>query len=72
MMSLAQLLGNRGLRLIDLAEKLHVNKGTVSRWNKKGVPDERLSEVEDATGIPACDLRPDLARIFVKQKGSVQ
>jgi hypothetical protein len=71
-MSLADLLENRGLRLIDLAEKLRVNKGTVSRWNKNGVPDERLSAVEDATGIPACDLRPDLARIFAKQKGLSQ
>lgn len=71
-MSLAQLLGNRGLRLIDLARKLEVNKGTVSRWNKNGVPEEHLSAVETATGIPPCDLRPDLARIFAKTaKGAV-
>lgn len=66
MSDLAKLLENRGKRLSDLARDLRVNKGTISRWNANGIPPKRLKEVEDATGIPACDLRPDLARVFLK------
>jgi transcriptional regulator with XRE-family HTH domain len=65
---LSGLLENRGKRLADLARQLRVNKGTVSRWNEKGVPHNRLQAVEDATGIPPCDLRPDLAHLFVKAR----
>jgi transcriptional regulator with XRE-family HTH domain len=65
---LSGLLENRGKRLADLARQLRVNKGTVSRWNERGVPHKRLQEVEDATGIPPCDLRPDLAHLFVKAR----
>jgi len=65
---LSTLLSNRGKKLVDLARDLTVNKGTVSRWNEKGVPHNRLQAVEDATGISACDLRPDLAHLFVKSK----
>jgi transcriptional regulator with XRE-family HTH domain len=67
MISLAALLKNRGMRLIDLARELEVDKATVSRWNANGVPHKRLEDVEIATGIPACDIRPDFARVFVKK-----
>lgn len=73
MSNLAALLKNRGKRLSGLAKDLSVNKGTVSRWSKNGVPVDRLSEVEKATGIPACDLRPDVARVmFGKTRESAQ
>lgn len=72
MSNLADLLRNRGKNLSDLAQALKVNKGTVSRWNKNGVPHKRVSEVEDKTGIPACDIRPDLARVFVRAKADAQ
>lgn len=62
------LLRNRGQRPIDLARALNVDKGTVSRWNDNGVPHTRLKDVERATGISACDLRPDLAFLFVKAR----
>lgn len=65
---LAGLLENRGKRLSDLARQLHVNKATVTRWNKNGVPPKRLQAVEEAIGISACDLRPDLAHLFVKAR----
>jgi DNA-binding transcriptional regulator YdaS (Cro superfamily) len=64
MSNLSALLKNRGLRLIDLARKLGVNKATVSRWAEKKVPTERLADVERVTGIAPCDLRPDLAPIL--------
>jgi hypothetical protein len=67
MTTLADLLSNRGKCLSDLARTLKVNKATVSRWNKNGVPHTRLGDVENATGIPACDIRPDLAHLFMKQ-----
>jgi transcriptional regulator with XRE-family HTH domain len=68
MTHLAGLLENRGMRLADLARKLKVNKATVTRWNKKGVPHTRIGDVEHATGIAACDIRPDLAHLFAKAR----
>lgn len=67
---LSTLLSNRGKRLAALSRDLRVNKGTVSRWNEKGVPHNRLQAVENATGISACDLRPDLAHLFVKTRSA--
>jgi hypothetical protein len=65
---LYRLLRNRGQRPIDLARALETDKGTISRWNEKGVPHTRLKDVERETGIAACDLRPDLAHLFVKAR----
>lgn len=70
MSNLADLLHNRGKRLSDLAKALNVHKATVSRWNVDGVPSGRVEDVERETGIPACDIRPDLARVFVKARQS--
>lgn len=61
---LPKLLRNRGLRLIDLARLLHVDKATVTRWSKKEIPAERLADIVRVTGIAATDLRPDLASVF--------
>jgi transcriptional regulator with XRE-family HTH domain len=64
MSSLSELLKTRGLRLADVARSLNVNKATVTRWNGKAVPLDRLAAVEKATGIPAKELRPDLAELM--------
>lgn len=69
---LETLLNNRGKRLGDLARALKVNKATVTRWNQNGVPPERLAEIEEATGIAACDLRPELASVFLKTREATQ
>lgn len=66
MSRLATLLKNRDMKLIDLARKLNVNKATVSRWNEKEVPSDRLADIERETGIAPCDLRPDLASVFAR------
>ena len=66
MTTLAVLLKNRGMKQVDLARKLGVDKGTVSRWEHNGVPPDRLAAIEEATGIAPHDLRPDLASIFSK------
>ncbi|MCX5495403.1 YdaS family helix-turn-helix protein [Kaistia dalseonensis] len=58
--NLASLLAPRGLRLIDVARAVSVNKATVTRWAQKHVPAERVLEVERITGISRHDLRPDL------------
>lgn len=67
MSNLATLLANRNLRLIDLARKLQVNKGTVTRWAQKQVPLDQLEAIEKVTGIAPCDLRPDLANVFTRE-----
>lgn len=58
------LLRNRGLRLIDVARRVGVDKATVTRWARKEIPVDRIEEVSRATGIPVTDLRPDLAVVF--------
>lgn len=57
---LHQLLSDRGLRLIDLAQGVDVDKATVTRWAQKRIPAERVADVERVTGIPRAHLRPDL------------
>lgn len=51
--------GQRG-RKIKLAADLGVSPGAISQW--KDVPANRVLEVEQATGIPCHELRPDLYR----------
>lgn len=58
--SLQTLLAARGLRLIDLASRVDVDKATVTRWAQKRIPAERVLGIEAATGIPRSELRPDL------------
>ncbi len=62
---LRDLLKNKaGLKSVDLARALGVNKGTVSRWASGGVPPERVAEVARVTGLSPSEIRPDLADIF--------
>ncbi|WP_296580102.1 YdaS family helix-turn-helix protein [Xanthobacter sp.] len=49
-----------GIKLVDLALAVGVNKSSVTRWAEKGVPPERVLEVERITGISRHVLRPDL------------
>lgn len=58
------LLRNRGLRLVDVARGVGVDKATVTRWARKEIPSDRVNDVVRVTGIPAADLRPDLAATF--------
>lgn len=39
-----------------------VNKSTVLRWERGGVPFERVVDVERVTGIAREELRPDIFR----------
>ena len=51
---------SRSLNYTKLAQVLEVDKATVSRWGKKGVPVNHLSAVSEITGIPRHELRPDI------------
>lgn len=64
---LLSLLSERGIRRIDLANALGVDKSLVTRWVKGRIPVDRIEAVEKATGIPRHKLRPDLADIFGPQ-----
>lgn len=62
--ALSSLLRARDMRLVDLSRALGVDKATVSRWARRHIPHDRLEDVSRVTGIPAHELRPDLASIF--------
>lgn len=49
-------------KLNDVAVLFGVDRTTILRWEKGKVPipAKRLKEVEDVTGIPRSELRPDL------------
>lgn len=45
-----------------LGKALGMSKSAIYGWDR--VPEERLLQVEQLTGIPREELRPDLARLF--------
>lgn len=53
-------LRSRGLKYVELANRLNVNKAAVSRWVRGRVPAERVLPIERLTGISRHELRPDL------------
>jgi DNA-binding transcriptional regulator YdaS (Cro superfamily) len=58
--SLKLLLAERGLKLVDLARKVGVDKSVATRWAQRRVPAERVMQVEEVTGISRHSIRPDL------------
>ena len=67
-MTFAQFLEQRGVA-VRIAQQLGVAHSTVWRWGQSRVPVTRLPELSRVTGIPARDLRPDLAHLLKAQKG---
>jgi DNA-binding transcriptional regulator YdaS (Cro superfamily) len=60
-LSLPELLATRNWRPAKLAKELGINKSSVTSWiQRRGVPPERVLEVEALTGISRHDLRPDI------------
>ena len=45
-----------------LASRLKISPSAISMWDQ--VPTDRVSAVSQFTGIPAHELRPDLAALF--------
>jgi hypothetical protein len=48
--------------MAKVARGLGLTRATVAIWDK--VPADRVAEVAQITGIPAAELRPDLAAAF--------
>jgi DNA-binding transcriptional regulator YdaS (Cro superfamily) len=46
--------------IVAAAEKLGVTVSAIGYWRKKGLPPERVREIETLTGVPRAELRPDL------------
>lgn len=59
-MSLYHLLAQKGVKPSELADRIGVHRGNVSRWDRSKVPAERVLEVERVSGVSRHDLRPDL------------
>ncbi|PZU95604.1 MAG: hypothetical protein DI527_00920 [Chelatococcus sp.] len=57
---LTRILCQRGMKLVEFARLVGVDKATVSRWSASRVPAERLPDIEARTGIKRGELRPDL------------
>ena len=54
----------RGL-MAKIARELGITRGAIKFW--RVVPAERVGRVAEITGIPAAELRPDLADVFREQ-----
>lgn len=66
-MSIQQRLRESGVKQADIARELGVSEGTVSKWLAGLLPADRLADFARVTGIPAAELRPDLARVFAAE-----
>lgn len=74
-MDIRAALRSNGHRQRDVAARLGVTEPTVSRWiawardHETGVPipADALPVLAEMTGIPATELRPDLARVFAPE-----
>lgn len=61
------LISKRGAAVL-IADAMGVSHSTVMRWARRQVPAARLGELSRVTGIPARDLRPDLAHLLTKRR----
>jgi DNA-binding transcriptional regulator YdaS (Cro superfamily) len=66
-MKFTDLISKRGAAVL-IADAMGVSHSTVMRWARRQVPAARLSELSRVTGIPARDLRPDLAHLLKAQR----
>jgi len=50
------------INIAQLASKLDVTRMAVYKWRRseRGIPDRRIIQIEEATGIDRAELRPDL------------
>jgi transcriptional regulator with XRE-family HTH domain len=56
---------NEGLTRTQAAAKVEVSRSTWFRWESgvRRIDGEKLQKVAEVTGIPAKELRPDLAKL---------
>ncbi|MFH5924576.1 helix-turn-helix domain containing protein [Roseomonas xinghualingensis] len=62
--ALAEYLSRPSVTAVALGAELNVSHSTVLRWAAGRVPADRVVDVSRVTGIPAAQLRPDLAAAF--------
>ena len=69
---LQDLIRAKGVRQTVIAAACGVTEATVSKWmtGKIPLPADRVAAVSAATGIPAAELRPDLATAFKSAPGT--
>jgi predicted DNA-binding transcriptional regulator AlpA len=48
----------------EFARRVSVSRQTIYDWRKTGVPAAWLPKVVKVSGVPAADLRPDIARVI--------
>ena len=53
-------LAKRGIRLVDFARAVGIERPLATNWAQRGVPAKRVLDVERITGIPREVLRPDI------------
>jgi DNA-binding transcriptional regulator YiaG len=58
---------SRSMSLEQFGALFGVHKTTAMRWEEHQVPAARALEIEQKTGIPASQLRPDLAAMFNRE-----
>lgn len=51
-----------------LAALIGVSAQVLSNWKARGVPSDRCAAIEQATGVPCEELRPDVAWVRIKDK----
>lgn len=63
----------QNLRQADIAERVNVEESTVSKWESRGLPDDRVEEVAKAIGVDPDRLRPEADRAgeVVEGKGAL-
>lgn len=56
------------LNLVELASLLEVSVASISRWEagERKIDEGLLARISERTGIPARELRPDLAELFAE------
>lgn len=54
-------------QLKELAAKLGVAPSVLHKWENKRVPADKCAHVEDVTGIPSHELRPDVFKSPTRQ-----
>jgi len=67
---LRKYLGEERGRKSALAAELKISPSAISMWDQ--VPIERIGAVSRFTGIPAEQLRPDLAKVFGQPERQAQ
>jgi hypothetical protein len=48
------------LKQFELADRFELTPMNITKWRKSGIPVKYVTELEQMTGIPRCEIRPDI------------